>query len=240
MIGEYPQRAPPAHWSLAGLVEGARLSLPAAPGIIVFAAAYGSLAAQKGLTLVDAALMSALVFAGASQFVATEIWTEPLTLATIATLALVTATVNMRLLLMSASLRPWLGQLPVWQTYPTLYFMTDAGWLIAARHQASGGSNVAVFLGSGLCQWVLWVGATLPGYLLGAVIADPRRYGLDLVMPAIFVVLLAPLWRGYRRAIPWFTAAVVALGWSLIVGGWWFIIVGAVAGSVVAGFADEF
>jgi predicted branched-subunit amino acid permease len=64
--------------------------------------------------------MSAAMFAGASQFVAAEIWTEPLTLTAIATLVLVTATVNMRFVLMAASLHPWLGGLPAWRTYPAL------------------------------------------------------------------------------------------------------------------------
>ena len=54
------------HWSLPGLVEGARRCGAMVPGTVVFAAAYGTLAAQKGLTLTEAVLMSALVYGGAS------------------------------------------------------------------------------------------------------------------------------------------------------------------------------
>ena len=61
------------------------------PGTVVFAAAYGTLAAQKGLSLTEAVLMSALVFGGASQLVALEVWTNPLMAWTVVSLAVVTA-----------------------------------------------------------------------------------------------------------------------------------------------------
>jgi len=49
------------YWSFAGLARGARLCGAMVPGTVVFAAAYGTLAAQKGLTLSETVLMSALV-----------------------------------------------------------------------------------------------------------------------------------------------------------------------------------
>jgi predicted branched-subunit amino acid permease len=238
MIEKTKHRAK-AYWSLAGLAEGARLTAPVMPGTIVFAAAFGTIAAHKGLTLLDATLMSAIVFAGASQLVAMEIWPDHVTLGAIGTLAVVTGIVNMRLVLMSASLRPWLGGLPSWQVYPMLYLTTDAGWLIGMRYRATGGSDASIYLGSGLALWAVWVSATVPGYLLGALIANPHRLGLDLVMPAFFTAMLVPLWRGARHAISWAVAGLVALVCAHLVPGWWFIIVGALAGSLVAGFLDE-
>jgi predicted branched-subunit amino acid permease len=227
------------HWSRAGLWTGARYMLPLVPGTAVFAMAFGTVAAQKGLTLTEATLMSALVFAGASQLVAMEIWTNPMTSALVATLAVVTGVVNMRLLLMTASLRPWLGPLPAWQSYPTLLLTTDASWLIAMRYRAQGGSDASVVLGSGLLLWLLWVPASALGYLLGALIAEPARFGLDLIMPIFFVAMLVPLWRGPRRAIPWAVAGLVALLVQYLVPGFWFIIAGALAGAVCGGFIDE-
>ena len=77
------------YWSVEGLSLGARLALPAVPGLIAFGLAVGTTAASKGLGLFDALLMNVLVFAGASQMVAMEIWPERLTLATAAVLAVV-------------------------------------------------------------------------------------------------------------------------------------------------------
>src|SRR5947209_20076036 len=117
------------YWSVAGLAQGARLCGAMVPGTVVFAAAYGTLAAQKGLTLGEAVLMSTLVFGGASQLVALEVWTNPLTLWTVISLAVVTAIVNARFVLMGATLRPWFGALPPWQAYSALASTVDETWL---------------------------------------------------------------------------------------------------------------
>src|SRR6185295_1175454 len=158
------------YWSLPGLAQGARLCGAMVPGTMVFAAAYGTLAAQKGLTLTETVLMSTLVFGGASQLVALEVWTSPLTLWTVVSLAVVTGIVNARFILMGATLRPWFAPLPQWQAYAALNGTVDATWLIAVRYRAEGGSDCAVFVGAALTLWVVWVGAAVPGYLLGAFI----------------------------------------------------------------------
>ncbi|MGZ5940768.1 MAG: AzlC family ABC transporter permease, partial [Rhizomicrobium sp.] len=112
-------------WSRAGLAFGARLALPVLPGMVAFALAVGATAARKGFSVIDLVLMNGFVYAGASQMVAMEIWPDQLSLAAVATLALVTATVNARMLLMGASLQPWLAPLPAWQIYPILHLTTD-------------------------------------------------------------------------------------------------------------------
>ncbi len=228
-----------AYFSLAGLVEGARLAAPVMPGMVMFGAAFGALAAQKGLTLLEATLMTTLVYAGASQFVALEMWPEIATLGGIVTLGLVTATVNMRFILMTASLRPWFGSLPAWQSYPSLFVITDPGWLIAMNYHAKGGRDASILVGGGLAFWFLWIVSCVPGYLLGAAVTDPKRFGLDVIMPAFFVVMLVPLWRGSRRAIPWIIAGAVALLVAELIPGWWFIVAGAIAGGVAGGFLHE-
>lgn len=229
----------PAYYSWAGLAEGARLALPVMPGMVMFGAAFGALAAQKGLSLLEAALMSGLVYAGASQFVALEMWPEIATFGGILVLGLVTATVNMRFILMTAALRPWFGTLPSWQSYPALFTITDPGWLIAMNYHGQGGRDASILVGGGLAFWLLWVGSVVPGYLLGALVTDQKAFGLDVIMPAFFVVMLVPLWRGARRAIPWVVAGGVALAVAALVPGWWFIMAGSVAGAAAGGLIDE-
>jgi predicted branched-subunit amino acid permease len=205
----------------------------------VFGVAFGAAAAQKGLSLFEATLMSALVFGGAAQFVAIELWTKPMTYTAIVAIAVITASVNMRFLLMSASLRPWLGALPASQTYPALAILNDPGWLLAMRYRSEGGANAATFLASNAALWLIWIGATAPGHAVGALVDDPKRLGLDVVMPCFFVVMLVPLWRGLRWAIPWTVSGGIALLTFAAVPGWWFMIAGAVAGSLTAGFLDD-
>ena len=228
-----------AFHSWGGLVQGVRLALPVMPGMVLFGAAFGALAAQKGLSLLEATLMSALVYAGASQFVALEMWSDIATFAGIAAIGLVTATVNMRFILMAAALRPWFGALPAWQSYPALFTVTDPGWLIAMDYHGRGGRDAAILVGGGLAFWLLWVASTVPGYLIGALVSDQKAFGFDVIMPAFFVVMLVPLWRGARRAIPWAVAGGVALLVAALIPGWWFIIAGSVAGGLAGGFVDE-
>jgi predicted branched-subunit amino acid permease len=86
---------------------------------------------------------------------------------------------------------------------------------------------------------VAWISATMAGYLAGTLVADPRAIGLDLVLPIFFAAMVVPLWRGRRRAIAWGVAGLVALATEYFVSGWWFVITGGIAGSVVEGFAEK-
>jgi predicted branched-subunit amino acid permease len=107
------------------------------------------------------------------------------------------------------------------------------------RYRAGGGADCAAFFASGVALWLVWIAATVPGHAAGALVTDPRRFGLDLVLPAFFAAMLVPMWRGPRQASPWALAGAVAVGTSALMPGWWFIIAGAAAGSIAAGFIDE-
>ena len=97
-------RSPP-FFSTAGLRYG-RVPLPAFPGFIMFALAFGAAAAQKGLSLGETLGLSAFVYAGASQMVGLEIWQKAWTPSTILTIMTVTAIVNARMILLGATLSP--------------------------------------------------------------------------------------------------------------------------------------
>jgi branched chain amino acid efflux pump len=229
----------PPHGTFAGFMLGVRFALPVLPGMIAFGLATGATAARKGFPFIDNLLMNFFVYAGMSQLVAMEVWPERLTIAALGGLALLCLTLNARMLLITASLQPWLGAVPAWKIYPALHFAVDPGWIISMRYRAEGGSDIGVYFGSAAILALAWMSATATGHLAGALIADPRRYGIDLVMPVFFAAMLIPLWRGPRRGIPWAVAGVVALIVQFVFGGWWFIVAGAVAGSVVGGFVDD-
>lgn len=209
------------------------------PGTVAFGLAFGALCAQKHFTLVEVELMMAFVYGGLSQFVAVQSWPDTLTVSTIATLALLTFTVNMRFALMSASLRPWFSTLPAWQSYPSMLLVTDGGWLAATRYREHGGANAWFYVGGGIVLYVVWLFSSIPGFMLAEQLADPKKYGVDLVMPAFYAAMLVPAWKGARRAIPWAVAGIVALTLHGLVSGYWFIIAGALAGAASAGFLPD-
>jgi predicted branched-subunit amino acid permease len=239
MTSQPQDRAEAPYWTLPGLAEGAWRSAALLPGTAIFSLAFGTVAAQKGLSLTDTILMNAFVCAGAAQLVALEAWTNPLTLGTIVSIALLTLIVNARMVLMGAALRPWLGALPAWQVYPPLLLTTDATWIVGMRYRAEGKGNAAVYLGAALAIWSVWIAAVVPGYLLGAFMSDPKRFGIDLMLPIFFAAMLVQIWRGARRAIGWAVSGAVALIAAQLIPGWWFIVIGALAGSIVGGFVYD-
>lgn len=231
-----PSRVPV---SLAGMAEGARMAVPMLPGVLVFAAAVGAASAEKGLTLGQAVLMSASVYAGASQLLALQLWPQHFTPAAILAMVVVTMAVNLRFVLMGAALQPWLARAPKGPAWLGLALLTDANFLIGSRHQSDGGNDAGVFLGAGLFLWVIWTLATVPGHLVGHMMTDPRRFAIDMVMPLVFTAMAVGIFRLRRDRLAWPVAAAVALATAQVLDGYWFIVTGALAGSVTAGVMRE-
>jgi len=230
--------SPRPFFSLAGLRYGARAALPAFPGFIMFAVAFGTAAAQKGLSLAEAMGLSAFVYAGASQMIGLEIWQKVWTPTTLLTIMTVTAVVNSRMILLGATLQPWLRHEPLSRSALNLFLITEAGWLIGTRYHNEGGRDVGVLLGAGLILWIVWQVATVVGFFAGALVPEPKTFGLDLVMPIFFSVMLVPLWKGVRPALPWLVAGIVSFVTHAFVPGYGYIVAGALAG-VIAGMLIE-
>jgi 4-azaleucine resistance transporter AzlC len=214
------------------------MTAPLIPGIVIFASAFGTAAQQKGLSLEQALAVSAFVFAGASQMVALEVWQSVWSPTTVLGIMTVTAVINSRMVLAGAAIQPWLRDEPPGRLALNLFFLTDANWLLATRYSESGGRDVGVLFGAGVALWIVWVLGTLPGYLGGALVTEPRSLGLDLVMPVFFVTMLVPLWRGARSARPWVVAGGVALVVHALVPGYAFIIAGALSGAVAGALLE--
>ncbi|CEJ15543.1 Inner membrane protein YgaZ [bacterium YEK0313] len=226
----------PAGFSLAGMAEGVRLSMPMVPGLLMGAGAVGAAAAERGLTLGEATGLSAFVYAGASQLLALQLWPEAWTPSALLALAAVVFAVNLRLVLMGAALHRYLSAgLPRGAPYLALASLTDANFLIGSRYSSEGGGDTGVFVGAGLFMWSIWIAATIPGHMLGYMMTDPKRFGLDLITPLLFTVMAVGLFKAKRDRMVWPIAAGVAVATAELVSGYWFIIAGALAGSIAAG-----
>jgi len=220
----------PVTFTRAGALEGVRASLPVALGVFAYGLVFGLLARQARLSAAEALLMSGLVFAGASQFVALGLWATPLPVGPI---ILTTLIVNLRHVLMGAALRPWFSRLSPLATYGSAFFITDESWALTMGQFARGRRDAAFLLGSGAALFAAWLGASLLGRTLGGIIRDPARWGLDFAFTAVFIALLVGLWKGKGDLLPWAVAAVVAAGAAHWLPGKWYIILGGVAGSLI-------
>jgi predicted branched-subunit amino acid permease len=107
------------------------------------------------------------------------------------------------------------------------------------RYQGEGGRDPAVYFGAAILITLGWFAGTAAGYFLGGFIVEPKKYGLDLVLPVFFGAMLVPLWAGPRRAIGWGVPGVVAVAAQQLLPGYWYIIIGAICGALAGGFADN-
>jgi predicted branched-subunit amino acid permease len=235
--------APPTHapdsgqhaaLTWGGIRQGIRLMLPFYIPITIFGSAVGAVAANKGLTLAELTVMNVFVYAGMAQLVALGLWQESWTGTALISIGLTTLAINARLLLMSASFRPWFSSSTGLVAYPSLLTLTDANYVVGQRYYLDGGRDIGVFLGAGLVLWIVWVLAPIPGYLLGNLIHNPRDVGMDLIMPVIFSAMVARLWRGRNDTLSILVAALVGLGVNKAFGGSLHVVAGALAGMITA------
>ena len=217
-------------FTTGGALAGARQSIPLALSVFAYGTVFGVLARQTGMRVVEAVALSGAVYAGSAQLIILDLWAAP---PPILTILLITLVVNLRHLLMGAALRPWFSQLRAPQAYISAFFIGDESWALTMREFAAGGNDGAFLLGSGLVLFIAWLGATASGYLMGAVVQDPARLGLDLAFPAVLVALLAGMWRGKSDLWPWTVAAGVAALAARWLPGKWYILLGGLAGSIV-------
>jgi 4-azaleucine resistance transporter AzlC len=217
-------------FTLVGALLGARRTIPVAIGVFAVGLVFGVLARQAHLTMLESFLMSGLVFAGASQFVALSLWvTVPLPVIAI---ILTTLVVNLRHLLMGASLRPWFSRLSPLKAYASVFFMVDESWAMSMSDFGAGGCDMAFLPGSGVILFVAWVSSTIIGHTLGSSIQDPAQWGLDFAFTAVFLALLTGMWKGKSDLLPWVVAAIGAVAAAHWLPGKWYILLGGLAGSI--------
>lgn len=219
-----------AYLDRAGIVSGLKRMAPLSLFVIVFGLAYGVAALQNGLSGLETLLMSALVFAGASQFAAIDMWGPEIPLVA---LMATTFAINARHLLMGAALYPWLRGLPARQRYASVLVMSDSNWAMAAADYQRGESNVGILVGGGIALWVAWMIGTLLGVVFGSGITDPERYGLDVIMGCFLLSMLVGSKRDLSILLPWGAAALAALGAMHWLPPHSHVIVGALAGGLV-------
>jgi 4-azaleucine resistance transporter AzlC len=217
-------------FTIEGVVDGFRQCVPIAIGVFAYGLVFGILAKQAGLNVFEAVLMSSTVLAGSAQLIAVQLWEYPIPVVTIVVTTLI---VNLRYLLMGASLRPWFSNLSPAKAYGSAFFMADENWALTINEYKSGNVNGAFLLGSGLAIWSFWIVATIIGVTAGSAIDDPAKWGLDFAFTAVFLTLLVGVWDGRSDLVPLATAGTAALVTFWLVAGKWYILAGGVAGSLV-------
>lgn len=230
MSGAALQKRPPFTWQ--GFLRGVRGSSVLMPTVVFYGLAFGVLASAKGLSALEAAMLSGLVNAGGAQMASLQAWTEPLPILAV---VLTTAAMNARYLLLGAALRPWWGGLPAYKSYGSLFVLGDGNWALALREQAAGRDDAAFLTGVGFCSWFAWVGGTVAGHTFGSLLGDPQRLGLDFMLGAFFAALAVGFFKSRTAVLPLIVGIAVAVPVERWVPGPWYILAGALAGAIAGG-----
>ena len=188
-------------------------------GVIPFGLVAGATPATNGLGGGAAIGLSTIVFAGASQLAAADALAD----AGSALVAIIAAcTINLRMLLYSASLAPHLTYVPLRRRLFMAYLLTDQAyavsitrWTQEADAETTGGpgpneaARVPYYLGAGLTLYVNWQICTVIGVLIGS--AVPDSLPLDFAVPLVFLVLLVPAITSRPAAVAALVGGMVAL-----------------------------
>ena len=189
--------------------EGVRAEFPLLIGVFPFGMIYGALALSAGLSRPASQMMSSIVFAGSSQFVATQLLHES---APGFVIVLTIAVVNLRHMLYSASLAPYLTSLSTrWKTLLS-YLLTDEAYApTVIKYEQEGITPFShwFLFGAGLSLWSTWQVSTALGIFLGTAIPD--SWSLDFALPLTFIAMVVPVLKNRPAIAASLSAGAVAL-----------------------------
>ena len=183
--------------------DGVRVGLPLALAPLLFGASFGLLAIDGGMGRVGAIVMSATTFAGSAQFAAASILDSGGGVAAAIVAAVLLNARYVPLSLSVAAIFPGSRGRRLAESQ----LIVDESWALSGR---SGRFEYPVLVGVGLLFYVLWVGGTALGTIVGDLL-DPEAIGLDAAFPALFLALLAPYLRSRRALATALVAATITL-----------------------------
>lgn len=184
---------------------------PPLVGMLPFGLVCGVGAQSAGASVWESLGLSALMFSGAAQILATQLVAAG---APVAVTILTCFVVGLRFLMYSAAMAPHLKPLPPRWRNALAFLLTDQAFAAGIRRFRETGdtrNGASYFLGAGVLLWVTWQAFCLAGFWAGNVI--PASWSLDFIVPLCFLALLVPTLEVHSTRIAALAAgiAVVAL-----------------------------
>jgi predicted branched-subunit amino acid permease len=234
-IVEQAERARAA-FTRAGVLRGVRAALAITIGLMPFGLVVGMVADARGLSLLETLLMSGLTFAGTSQLVALQLWTDP---APVLAATLAALVINLRLAPMGAALAPLLDRLHGFRLWGTLATLVDNSFALTIAEMRAGRRDAGFLLGAGLTMWGNWMVMCGLGHSFGAVLRLPAGHPVFFAGIATLLAILVPIWRGRGDLLPWGVAGAAALAaQGAGLGAPWPVLAGAMAGAAAGAARD--
>jgi predicted branched-subunit amino acid permease len=198
-------------------VSGIKTMMPLLVGAAPFAAISGIVAINVGMSPILVVAMSVLVFAGSSQLVAVQLLGQH---SPIVVIVFATFVVNLRFLMYSASLAPFMKRLSRLWKLGLAYLITDQAFAVSIVHYHGLAIHDAdneprehygewFFLGGGAVMWLAWQLFTVAGVVIGSRL--PLNWPLDFAVPLTFLALAVPTIKDRPAAVSAAVAGAVAV-----------------------------
>lgn len=216
-------------------LQGIKDCIPTLLGYLSIGFAAGVLEKTAGLSIMEIALMSILLYAGSAQFIAAGM----IAAGSSATGIIITILfVNLRHILLSAALSPYFRHLSAFRNMLVGSLLTDETFGVAINEAAKRKQIDEKWMhGLNLTAYLNWIAANLAGAYFGQWIANPEQLGFDFALPAMFIglLVLAMLSRKQIRLdiVVAISAVVIAVGVSVLYPGNLGVIVATLCASTI-------
>ncbi|WP_018884398.1 AzlC family ABC transporter permease [Paenibacillus massiliensis] len=216
-------------------LQGVKDCVPTLLGYLSIGFAVGVVAKTAGLSILEIALLSLLLYAGSAQFIISGM----VVASTSPTAIILTVfLVNLRHLLLSAAVSPYFRHLSAARNGLVGALLTDetfgVAMIKAAEHKKLGEKWMH---GLNLTAYLNWFVATLAGAYLGQWISNPELWGLDFALTGMFIGILAVQIASRSKLlvdlIVTASAIIIAVGASVLVSGSMAIIIATVGAATV-------
>ena len=208
----------PEHRRYAEFWEGVRDQGSVAMGISAWGLMTGVAMVKSGLSVAEALLMTFIVYAGSAQLAAVPMMVSGAPLWVILAAAFC---VNLRFVVFSAHLRPYLMHLPRWERLVSGYVTGDLSYVFFARRFPKPGQTPdelarqqAYLMGNCAVNYVGWMTASLVGVVLANAI--PAEWGLGFAGILALLGVLCSLASSRLRVLSAGVAGAAAVAaWAL-------------------------
>ena len=218
--------------------KGVLATLPLVIAAFPFGVVYGAMAEEVGLSFMLAVGMSALVFGGASQFIAVTL------LAAGAVSVVIVATifvVNLRHMLYSANLMTHVSHWPQRWRVLLSFVLTDETFATVSNYIQQQPNTPGLrwfYFGSAAFMYSFWILASALGFWLAETIPNLSAWGLEVAMIVAFVGIVVPAIKTHAHwacALSAFVTMLLCYDWPYQLGLLFAVLVSVVVGLMVRG-----